>query len=130
MVHPVAQAVWMRLVYLRDSYIDAETFVGFHFKVSRIEDDAYGQDVVDFFERDVFGLHLVPNGIRRLDTCQDAILDAHLVQLGADRGSKLTEQFFAFVLGILQQCLDVCIFFRMFVLEAEVFQLSLYLVQS
>ena len=102
MIYPITQSVGVWLVYLGNSYIDAETFVGFHFKVGWVEDDTYGQDVVYFFERNMFGLHLVPNGIRRLDTSQDAVFDTHLVQFLTDRSCKLTEEFFAFVFSVLQ----------------------------
>jgi len=128
-VHPVAQAVGMWLVNLRDSHIDAETFVRLGFQIGRVEDDAYGQDVVDFLERDVLGLHLVPDGVGRLDTGQDAVSDAHLVQFFADGCRELAEEFFAFLLRFFQQVLDLGIFFGVLVLEAEVFQLGLDFVQ-
>ena len=102
MVHPVAQAVGVWLVYLRQRYVDAETFAGFFFEFAWFEDDAYGQDVENFFERDMLGLHLVPDRIRRLDASQDAVLDTHLVQLGTDRSREFLEKCIAFALGFSQ----------------------------
>ena len=129
-VHPVAQTVGVRLVYLRDGYIDAETFVRFFFRFAWLEDDADSQDIENFIERNMLGLHLVPNGVWRLDAGHDAVLDTHFVQLYTDRSGELFEQYVTICLGFLQQRFDVGIFFRMLVLETEIFQLSLDLVQT
>ena len=76
MVEPVAQTVGMTLVYLADGYVDVEAFVHFIFSYLRSENDANGENVIDFVERHVLVLHLVPNGIRTLDTCLDLIFHA------------------------------------------------------
>ena len=67
--YPVAQSVGVGLVYLGNGYIDVETVIQFFFQILGREDDADSQDVVDFFEGNMLGLHLVPDGVDGLDTC-------------------------------------------------------------
>ena len=94
-VEPVAQSVWVRLVYLRDSNIDVETFVDLLLTFLRCEDDAHCQYVVDFVEGHMFILHLIPDGIWCFDAFFDFILDTHLLECLFDRSCKLVEEFSA-----------------------------------
>ena len=130
MAHPIANAIRMRLVYLRDSYIDIETVVHLFIKGNGLEDDTYRQDVINLIERNVFRLHLVPNGIYRLDTSHDSVFQPHLIKLLAYRGGKLCKHFITFGSCFLKFNLYVPVFFRMLVFEAKVLQLSLDFVQS
>ena len=63
MAHPVAQTVRMRLVYLGDGNVNVETVVELFFLIAWFEDDSNSQQVKYFFERNMLGLHLVPDGI-------------------------------------------------------------------
>ena len=128
--YPVAQSVGVGLVYLGNSYIDVETVIQFFFQILGREDDADGQDVVDFFEGNMLGLHLVPDGVNGLDTCQNMVLHAHFVQLGTDRSREVLENLVAFGGCGFQLLLDDFIFLRMFIFEAEVFQFGLDLVEA
>ena len=47
--------------------------------ILRSENDTYGKYVIDFFKRNVFVLHLVPDGVGRLDTCQNTIRKPHFI---------------------------------------------------
>ena len=95
MVHPVAQAVRVWLVYLREGDVDVEAFIEFFRHRLGLEYDADGQDVVDFLEGDVLGLHLVPDRVGGLDACLDFIFQSHLVELCANGVGKLLEHFIA-----------------------------------
>ena len=79
MADPIAQTVRMRLIYPGNSYINVEAVIQFFLFILRSENDAYGKYVIDFFKRDMFVLHLVPNGVGRLDTCQDTIRKPHFI---------------------------------------------------
>ena len=48
---------------LGDGNVNVETVVEFFFLIAWFEDDSDSQQVKDFFERNMLGLHLVPNGI-------------------------------------------------------------------
>ena len=72
MAHPVTQAVGMRFVYFGYGYVDVEAVVQFFLHVARLEDDAYGKQVIDFLERHMLGLHLVGGAAaRRRDPAPD-----------------------------------------------------------
>ena len=130
MAYPVAQAVGMRLVYLGNGDIDVETVVELFFHVAWFEDDADSEQVINLLERDVLGLHLVPDGVDRFHTCQNPVFQPHLVQLGADRSSEVVEYFVAFGGGSIQLFFYFGIFFGVFVFETEVFKLCFDLVQT
>ena len=53
--------------------IDVETVVELFFHVAWFEDDADSEQVINLLERDVFGLHLVPDGVDRFHTCQNPV---------------------------------------------------------
>ena len=128
MAHPVTQAVGMRFVYFGYGYVDVEAVVQFFLHVARLEDDAYGKQVIDFLERHMLGLHLVPDGVNGFDAGKDAVFQSHFVQLGAYRGGELFEYFVALYGCRCKFFFYFAVFFRMFVPETQVFQFRLYLV--
>ena len=130
MVQPVAQTVGMALVNLADGYIYVETFVHLVGAHLRRHDDANSQNVVDFIEGNVLVLHLVPNGIRALDTCLDLVIHAQLIQFFTDRSGELCKEGVALRFSICKLMLNVGIFLWMVVAEAEVFQFGLDFVKS
>ena len=99
--YPVAQTVGMWFVNFRDSYIDIEAIIQFLFLISWSKDDTYGKNIINLFERDMLGLHLVPDGIRRFYTCQDTIRNTHFIQLCTDRSCKFGENTFTLCLSSL-----------------------------
>ena len=130
MVEPVAQTVWMTLIYLADGYIDIEAFVHLVCPFFRGKDDADCQNIVDFVERDMLVLHLVPDGIRALNTGFDLVFYAQLIEFFTDRGGKLCKEIVALGFCICKFMLYVGIFLRMVVFETEILQLRLDLIQS
>ena len=102
MRQPVAQTVGVTFIYLRDSDIDVEALVDFLLAVVGGEDDANSKDIIDFIEGDVLVLHLVPNGVGRLDALFDVVFYAHLVQRLLNRCSELIEEFVARGFGTCQ----------------------------
>ena len=92
MVHPVAQAVGVRLVYLAYRDIYPEAFVYLLGACLRGVYYAYGKNVVYLLKRDVFVLHLVPYGVRALHSCLYLVVDAHLVESLTYRSGELFEQ--------------------------------------
>lgn len=104
-----------------------QSFSFFH--VAWFEDDADSEQVINLLERDVFGLHLVPDGVDRFHTCQNPVFQPHLIQLGADRSCEVVEYFVAFGGGGVQLLLSRHIL-GVFIFEAEVFKLCFYLVQT
>ena len=89
-------------LYLGNGDIDVETVVELFFHVAWFEDDADSEQVINLLERDVFGLHLVPDGVDRFHTCQNPVFQPHLIQLGADRSCEVVEYFVAFGGGSIQ----------------------------
>ena len=70
----------MRLVDLRDGYVNLETLVDFVLAVVGCEDDAHGEDVIDLLKADVLVLHLVPDGVGAFYTFLNLIFDTHLLE--------------------------------------------------
>ena len=98
MVQPVAQTVGMGLVNLAYRNVYLETFVYLFFTDMRSADDAHGKDVVYLVEGDVLLAHLVPDGVGAFDAGFYLVVDAHLVEGGANGDRELVEQLVAFVL--------------------------------
>ena len=128
MADPVAQAVGVGLVYLGDGDIDVEAVVQLLFHIARFEDDAYGKQVIDFLERYMLGLHLVPDGIDGFYPGEDTVFQAHLIQLGTYRGSEVFEYLVTLNGGGFQLLFYFAVFFGVFVFETQVLKLGLYLV--
>ena len=129
-VHPVAQTVGVRLVYAVDCDVYLEALVDFLRAFLRRIDDAHSKNVVDFVERDVLVLHLVPNGIRTLHARLQFVLYAHLVESFTYRSSEVLEKHVALRLRVGKFSLDIVVLFWMLVAEREVFEFSFYLVQA
>ena len=127
--HPVAQAVGMRFVYFGYGYVYIEAVIQLFFHVTGLEDDTYGKQVVDFLERHMLCLHLVPNGIDGFDAGKDTVFQSHFIQLGTYRSGELFENLVAFYGCRFKFLFYLAVFFRMLVTEAQVFQFRLYLVQ-
>ena len=129
-VHPVAQAVGMAVIYFVDGVVDVEAVVDFLFRRLWLEDNAHGENVVDFRERYVFVLNLAPDGVGTLHPRLQFIFVAQLVELGTYRLGELLEQRFARHLCRFQLLADGFVLLRVLIAEAEVFEFGLYLVQS
>ena len=128
MVEPVAQAVWMALIYSAYCNINVETFVDFVGALFRSKDDTHGKDIINLIKRNVLVLHLIPNRIRTLHSCLDFILYTKRVEGCTNRRGEVFEEFFALLFRHRKFICDILIFFRMLILEAKVFKFSLYLV--
>ena len=120
----------MTLVNLRDSYVYLETLVDFLVTILGCEDDANSQNVIDFVKRHMLVLHLRPNAVRRFHAFLDFVFDAHLLQFRFNGDCEFVEQLMTLGMCGRQFLLDVGIFLRMLILEAEVLEFCLDLVQS
>ena len=129
-VEPVAQPVWVALVDFGDGDIDVEALVDLLLALVGGEDDADGQDVVNFLKSHMLVLHLAPDGVGCLHALLDGIFDAHLLEGILDGRCELVEQLTTLGLGGGELLLDDVVFVGMLVLEAEILQLRLDLVQS
>ncbi len=130
MTYPVADAIRMRLIYLRQTDIDVEAIVHLHFWRSRLEDDAYREDIIYFIKSNMLGLHLVPDGIDRLDTCHNTVFQSHLVKLLTNRSCKLSKHLITLSCRFFQLQLYLAILFWMLVLETQVLEFGLDFVQT
>ena len=130
MVHPVAQSVGVRLVYLAYCHVYLEAFVDFLRTHLRRIYNAHSQDVVYLLECDVLVLHLVPDGVGAFDACLEFVLYSHTVESLAYRSGELCEERIALRLCVGELVLDVVVFVGMLILERKVLQFGLYLVQS
>ena len=115
--NPIAYPVGMRLIYLRQTDVDVETIVHLHFWRSRFEDDAHRKYIIHFIESDMLGLHFVPDGIDRFDTCHNTIFQPHLIELLTYRSCKLSKHLVTFSCRFFQLQLYLTILFRMLVFE-------------
>ena len=130
MVHPVAESVGVRLVYLADSHIYLEALVDFlRTHLGRV-DDAHRKDVVYLVEGDMLVLHLVPDGVGTFDACLQFVLYSHAVESLANGSGELGEERIALRLRVGELVLDVVVFVRVLILERKVLQLGLDLVQT
>ena len=86
----------MRFVYFGYGYVYVEAVIQLFLHVTGLEDDTYGKQVVDFLERHMLCLHLVPNGIDGFDAGKDTVFQSHFIQLGTYRSGELFENLVAF----------------------------------
>ena len=129
MVDPVTQTVGVALINLVERHVDLEAFVDLILPLLGGEDDAHGEDVVDFLEGDVLVLHLAPDGVGTLDASLDVVLEAHLVERLADGRGEVVKHLVALGLGHGQLLDDAVVFLGMLKLEAQVLELRLNLVE-
>ena len=87
--YPVADALRMRTVDLRDGGVDHPALVFLAHRLVRREDDTNGHDVVHVLERALLLHHLLPNRVGGLDTRLERVRITHTVQPLTDR---LTER--------------------------------------
>ena len=78
-VEPVAQTVGMAFIDAADGHIDVETFVDFFATHFGFEDNSDGENIIDFFERYVLVLHLIPYRIRTFYARFNRVFQPHLV---------------------------------------------------
>ena len=129
-VHPVAQAVGVWLVNRAGNVVYLKALVRFVHPFRHFENDADGQYVIDLFEGDVLRLHLCPDAVGLFEACLYLIFDARFVEALADWSRELVEDGGQVLPSVLELPFDCLVFLRVFVLEAEVLELFLYLVQA
>ena len=129
-VQPVANAVGVIFVYLRQGHVYLPALIHFLLTVLGSEDDTYGQDVIDLVKGHMLLLHLTPDGVGRLHTFLDLILEAHLLEGSLDRLGKLVERLMTQDAGLFQLTFDNGIFLRVLELETQVLQFRLDLIES
>ena len=130
MVHPVAQSVGVRLVYLAYCHVYLEALVDFLRTHLRRIYNAHRQDVVYLLEGDVLVLHLVPDGVGAFHACLQFVLYAHAVESLAYGSGELCEERIALCLCVGEFVLDIVVLVGMLIFERKVFKFGLYLVQS
>ena len=130
MVHPVAQSVGVRLVYLAYCHVYLEALVDFLRTHLRRIYNAHSQDVVYLLEGDVLVLHLVPDGVGAFDACLEFVLYSHAVESLSYGSGEVCKERIALSLCVGELVLDVVVLVGMLILERKVLQFGLYLVQS
>ena len=128
--HPVAEAVGVAGVELAESNVDVEAVAGFAFRRAWLEDDADGQDVVDFVESEVLRLHFRPDGVGTFDPRLYLVAQSFLVEYLAYGLREVVEEGLALRLCLCELALDEVVGVGIFELEAQVFELVLNLVQA
>ena len=120
----------MRLVDLRDGYIDIEALVDFLFAVIGCEDDAHSEDIIDLLKANVLVLHLVPDGVGALHALLDFVFDPHSLKGVLNGRGKLCKQFVTGYTGRFQLVLNGSIFIRVLELKTQVLQFRFDLVEA
>ena len=95
-----------------------------------IEDDAHGQQVVDFLEGHVLRLHLVPDAVGSLHARFDIIGVSEFVQLLADGLDEGLEGLVEVRANLVQTLADLGMGLGVFVFETQVLQLFLDAVEA
>ena len=127
---PIAEALGVRGVYLRERGVDAVALVDLFGAILGREDDTDSQNIEDFCKTNVLVLHLAPNGIGALDARLDGIFHTYLVEGLTDGRRELVEDSVALGLRLRQLFLYLGIFFGMLVFETEVLQFGFNLVET
>ena len=127
--NPVAQTRGVGTIEACNKRIDFIAVV-FFFVERRIQHNANGKQVVHFFKRYAFFLHLAPNGANGLDPSRDGELQIRFVQLFANRGHKLVDELGTFGLGFFDFAGNAGIDFGLGIFQRQVFQLALYRIQA
>ena len=120
----------MRFVYFGYGYEYVEAGIQLFFHVTGLEDDTYGKQVVNFLERHMLCLHLVPNGIDGFYSGFHLEFEPHFFELRDNRLGEVVVDLLARFFGLGDFLLDLVVGFGVFVFEGEVFQLGLYGEQS
>ena len=129
-VEPIAQAVGVRLVDAAYGDVNLETLVDFLFSDLGREDDTYGKEVIDFFEGDVLGLHLVPYRVWALDAGDNLVFHPSRIEGLPDGGGEFFEELVALLLGEVELVGDVGVLLGVLELETEVLELGLDFVET
>ena len=122
---PVSESVGAVSVDLGDSGVDIPAAVLLGVAVTAVEDDTYGEEVIDFLEGNALDLHLSPDGEAPLDSGLHLVLEPHLVKACLQGGSEAMEEVFTTGLALLDLALDLVIRIGMLVAEAQVLKLRL-----
>ena len=128
--HPVAGAFGVQFVDVGDDRVNGPALfflVGF---VGAFENDTNRIEVVDFLERYVFRLHLVPNGIDGFYPGFHLEFEPHFFELRDNRLGEVVVDLLARFFALGDFLLDLVVSLGVFVFEGEVFQLGLYGEQS
>ena len=83
-----------------------------------VEDDTYGEEVVDFLEGDALELHLAPDGEASLDSGLHLIAQPHAVEAELQWGSEALEEGFTPRLRLLDFAEDLLVGLGVLIAEA------------
>ena len=96
----------------------------------RVENDAYGKEVIDSLKVALLFLHLLPNGMNRLCASFDVKVETGLLQFLTDRLDKIGDIGIALRLRLVQLVLDMVIGIVLQIFERKVFQFTFQLVEA
>ena len=91
--------VWEVIV---GKFLAAWSFIGIALALT-VKHNAGCIQVIDLVKGDVLGLHLLPDGIARLDTHREVIFQPHVVKAFADGSRETREQLVAPLLAIVDR---------------------------
>lgn len=126
---PVAKAVEVGGVFVGDERKHFPAIV-FLFGRRRVDDDAYGKEVVDAVEAALLFLHLLPDGIDALGASLHVVAQPLGVEHLAYGRNEVFDIGVAGTLSGVEVFLDHIIGLRLEVFEREVFELALEFVES
>ena len=128
--YPVAQTVGLGRVDVRDAGIYLPALRLFGWEGQRLEDYAYGEEVVYLLEGYALALHLVPDGVDALDARRNLVLKLIAVQHLAYGPYEALDILLALALRGVNLAAYLLILLREAILHAEVLQLALYGVEA
>ena len=126
---PVAQALGVGLIHVGHDGVGRPALL-LLLLILRVQDDAYGKEVVDALEVGLLLLHLLADGVDALRTSLDVVLEPGSSQFLVYRVNERGDILVAGCLGGIELLLDVVVHVVLRVLEREVLQLRLQLVQA
>ena len=122
---PIPESLSVGAIMVGHHAVDIPTEVLLHLNGIRLHDDANRKKIIDFLERDLLGLHLVPDGIDRFRAALEFIRDAGFVQIFDDGLGELIDETGPTSLRPLQVVHDFLITVRLCVLQAQILHFCL-----
>ena len=126
---PVTKALRIRLIHRRH---DGEGLPALHLLLldGAVEDDAYGEEVIDALEGALLLLHLLPDGVYGLCASLDMEIQSGLLQALLNRFYEALYVSIATGLSLVKFILDVVIGIVLGIFQRQVLQLRLQAIES
>ena len=126
---PVAQTLGVRLVHVGHNRVDLPT-LHLLFLQWRVENYAYGEEVVDAFKLATLLLHLLPDRVNALGAAFHVKLQACFFQLCLYRANKLLYISVASLFRGVELVFNHVVGIVLKILQTEIFELTLQLIKT